>query len=127
MQSVYMLSCLVKSNCEGVRACRTQGTNIEAFSLHPGSITTNLGRHLGVIVNLAFLIKPFLKNVEQVVQCFVQVCIAVVFHQSKHPCDLQVKLLLMMCAAIPYATNNQCDSGLYFAVDHSTQTVAASM
>lgn len=47
--------------------CRTQGTGIEVFSLHPGSIMTNLGRHFGRIQSLGFLLKPFLKTPEQVI------------------------------------------------------------
>jgi len=46
--------------------CRTKQTSMEVFSLHPGSIVTNLGRHLGMLQNLGFLLKPFLKNAQQV-------------------------------------------------------------
>lgn len=47
-------------------AYRTAGTNIEAFTLHPGSIATNLGRHMGWMQTFGWLAKPFLKTPEQV-------------------------------------------------------------
>lgn len=48
-------------------SCRTEGTNIEAFSLHPGSIATNLSRHMGVVGSvIKFGLSWFSKTTEQV-------------------------------------------------------------
>ena len=50
-----------------VCSCRTDGTNIEAFSLHPGSIATNLSRHMGIfgsVMNLG--LSWFSKTMQQV-------------------------------------------------------------
>ncbi|KAL3151249.1 hypothetical protein ABBQ38_013088 [Trebouxia sp. C0009 RCD-2024] len=47
-------------------ARRTEGTNIEAFSLHPGTIATNLSRHVGLVGSVANLgLSWFSKSTEQ--------------------------------------------------------------
>lgn len=54
---------------------RLEGTNKTAFSLHPGVIKTNLGRHMNPLVNVVFGLmgKLFLKSIPQgaATQCYV--------------------------------------------------------
>lgn len=65
-------------------SCRTEGTNIEAFSLHPGSIATNLSRHMGVVGSVMnFGLSWFSKTTEQVLLILARMMlahIAVVLH-----------------------------------------------
>ena len=55
------------ADSEVERWCRTSGTNIEAFSLHPGSIATGLTRHMGILGTVAnYGLSWVSKNLEQV-------------------------------------------------------------
>lgn len=56
-------------------SCRTEGTNIEAFSLHPGSIATNLSRHMGIFGSAMNLVLSwFSKSTEQVLLNTAPIC-----------------------------------------------------
>ena len=74
--------------------CRTDGTNIKAFSLHPGSIATNLSRHMGMMGSVMNLgLSWFSKTIEQVLgqqQLHTGVCIVTVHETSARHCTQSV-------------------------------------
>jgi WW domain-containing oxidoreductase len=74
-------------------ARRFAGTGRTAFSLHPGGIYTNLGRHLNPLIYLAMpVVRLFMKSVPQgaATQCYVAVHPDAVQHNGAYFADCNV-------------------------------------